>query len=45
MIDAILTQTMLPEISNAFLQRMMDGQRIERVAVGVADGEFTYDFA
>ncbi|USN99066.1 MAG: type VI secretion system ATPase TssH [Phycisphaeraceae bacterium] len=44
MIDAILTQTMLPEISNVFLQRMMAGREIERVKVAVADGEFRYDF-
>jgi len=44
MIDAILTQTMLPEVSNAFLQRMMAGEEIKRVRVGVADGEFTYGF-
>ncbi len=45
MIDAILTQTMLPEISNAFLQRMMAGERIERVGIGVEGNEFTYEFA
>ncbi|MBZ0171829.1 MAG: hypothetical protein K8E66_05570, partial [Phycisphaerales bacterium] len=44
MIDAILTQTMLPEISNVFLQRMMAGEAIERVTVGVTDGEFRYVF-
>lgn len=45
MIDAILTQTMLPEISSAFLHRMMAGGTIERVKVGVQSGEFAYDFA
>lgn len=44
MIDAILTQTMLPEISNAFLHRMMEGSPIERVSVGVKEKEFSYDF-
>lgn len=44
MIDAILTQTMLPEISSAFLNRMMEGGEINMVSVGVDDGEFTYSF-
>jgi type VI secretion system protein VasG len=44
MIDAILTNTMLPEISREFLTRMMEGKAIERVNVGVADGEFSYGF-
>ena len=44
MIDAILTNTMLPAISGAFLQRMLEGRPIARVQVGVADGEFTYAF-
>ena len=44
MIDAILTNTMLPDISREFLTRMMEGQPIEQVAVGSADGEFHYDF-
>ncbi len=43
MIDAILTQTMLPELSSRFLQRMMEGERVGRVTIGVSDGEFTYD--
>jgi type VI secretion system protein VasG len=45
MIDAILTNTMLPAISGAFLTRLMDGDPIARVQVGVADGDFTYAFA
>ena len=44
MIDAILTNTMLPAISGAFLERMMDGGMVAKVDVGVADGEFTYAF-
>ena len=45
MIDAILTNTMLPDISREFLTRMMEGTNIERVKVGVADNSFTYLFA
>ncbi|MCK6435333.1 MAG: type VI secretion system ATPase TssH, partial [Aquabacterium sp.] len=44
MIDAILTNTMLPRISEEFLRRMLEGQPIERVQVGVADNDFTYSF-
>ncbi|MBE0437160.1 MAG: type VI secretion system ATPase TssH, partial [Methylomicrobium sp.] len=44
MIDAILTNTVLPSISSEFLTRMMEGKTIERVHVGVADGEFVYEF-
>ncbi|WP_295551777.1 type VI secretion system ATPase TssH [uncultured Pseudacidovorax sp.] len=45
MIDAILTNTMLPDISREFLTRMMEGKPIEGVTVGVADGGFSYSFA
>jgi type VI secretion system protein VasG len=44
MIDAILTNTMLPTISREFLNRMMEGKPITKVDVGVADGDFTYTF-
>ena len=42
MIDAILTNTMLPELSAAFLNRMLEGRPVERVQVGVRDGAFSY---
>ena len=45
MIDAILTNTMLPEISREFLNRMMLGQPISGVDVNVENGEFGYSFA
>jgi len=44
MIDAILTNTVLPRISEEFLRHLMEGEPIERVHVGVADGEFSYAF-
>jgi type VI secretion system protein VasG len=44
MIDAILTNTMLPDISREFLTRMMEGKPIERVQVGAKDGLFDYAF-
>ena len=44
MIDAILTNTMLPDISREFLMRMMAGGAVGGVEVGVKDGEFEYKF-
>ncbi len=44
MIDAIVTNTMLPDISAEFLRRMMEGKEITRVVIDVTDGEFTYGF-
>jgi type VI secretion system protein VasG len=44
MIDAILTNTVLPKISEEFLKRMMEGKPIERVHVKVQDGDFGYGF-
>jgi type VI secretion system protein VasG len=44
MIDAIVTNTMLPDISNEFLRRMFEGRAVDRVAIDVRDGEFVYSF-
>ncbi len=44
MIDAILTNTMLPDISREFLTRAMEGKAVERVTVSAANGNFTYTF-
>ncbi|MCW5611985.1 MAG: type VI secretion system ATPase TssH [Rubrivivax sp.] len=44
MIDAILTNTMLPDISREFLNRMMEGRPIGGVTVGVQDQGFSYTF-
>jgi len=44
MIDAIVTNTMLPEISAEFLTRMMEGGEISKVALDAKDSEFTYAF-
>ncbi len=44
MIDAILTNTMLPAVSREFLTRMMAEQPVARVNVNVADGQFAYAF-
>jgi type VI secretion system protein VasG len=45
MIDAILTNTMLPDISRQFLTKMMEGNEIAGVMVDVVAGEFSYTFA
>ena len=44
MVDAILTNTMLPAISQEFLTRMVEGKLIVRVHVSVQDGDFAYAF-
>ncbi|HMW21864.1 MAG TPA: type VI secretion system ATPase TssH, partial [Burkholderiaceae bacterium] len=44
MIDAILTNTLLPDISREFLNRMMEGSAIDKVSVTVQDGGFQYGF-
>jgi type VI secretion system protein VasG len=44
MIDAILTNTVLPRISQEILARLMDGRSPAKVEIGVAGGEFTYNF-
>ena len=44
MIDAILTNTMLPDISREFLTRIMEGNEIAGVMVGVNDAAFDYKF-
>jgi type VI secretion system protein VasG len=44
MIDAILTNTMLPDISKEFLARMMEGKQVSRVEVGVTESGFKYEF-
>lgn len=44
MVDAILTNTLLPTISRELLTRLMEGNDVERVGVAVADGQFVYSF-
>jgi type VI secretion system protein VasG len=44
MIDAIVTNTMLPDISAEFLKKMMEGDTIEKVSIDVIENEFTYRF-
>jgi type VI secretion system protein VasG len=44
MIDAILTNTVLPAISREFLTRTMAGAALNGVRLAVADGDFSYRF-
>jgi type VI secretion system protein VasG len=43
-IDAILTNTVLPKVSIEYLSRTASGQPLQRVSLGVADGDFSYAF-
>jgi type VI secretion system protein VasG len=45
MVDAILTQTLLPEISRELLARLMEGATPEKIQVTVKDGNFSYEYA
>jgi type VI secretion system protein VasG len=44
MIDAILTNTILPAISREFLTRTMEGKALTAVRLAVQDGDFQYVF-
>jgi type VI secretion system protein VasG len=44
MVDAILTNTVLPAISQEFLARIVEGKPVVRVQLSVRDGEFAYGF-
>ena len=43
-IDAILTNTVLPKISREYLTRLSEGKAIRRVGLGVEGGDFSYAF-
>lgn len=43
-IDAILTNSLLPAISREFLTRMMEGNPPAKVIVTVKEGDFAYEF-
>ncbi|MGW8392294.1 type VI secretion system ATPase TssH [Pseudoduganella sp. HUAS MS19] len=44
-VDALLTNTMLPRISAELLMRSLGGTPVAQIGVGVRDGEFDYSFA
>ena len=45
MIDAILTNTVLPGVSRQFLERLAADQSTSAVSIDVRDGELQYTFA
>ncbi|RWM14530.1 MAG: type VI secretion system ATPase TssH [Mesorhizobium sp.] len=44
MIDAILTNTLLPELSRGVLNRSLEGMKMTKVTVGASAEGFTYSF-
>ncbi len=44
MIDSILTNTLLPTLSQGVLNRTLEGQKLSKVTVGASDDGFTYAF-
>jgi type VI secretion system protein VasG len=44
MIDAILTNSVLPKISEEFLTRMMDSRPVGGIQISVENGQFVYGF-
>jgi type VI secretion system protein VasG len=45
MIDAILTNTVLPRISVEYLERLARGEPLTRVGLSAEAGDFRFDFA
>ncbi len=44
MIDAILTNTLLPDLSRGVLNRALEGKPFDKVTVGASESGFTYTF-
>ncbi|OCT22435.1 type VI secretion system ATPase TssH [Pseudomonas putida] len=45
MIDAILTNGLLPDMSREFLSRLLEGKPLASVSIGARDNELHYDFS
>jgi type VI secretion system protein VasG len=45
MIETMLSNTLLPRLSQEFLTRLMHGETLTQVDIGVANGDFTYRFS
>ena len=43
-VDAILTNTVLPHISKEFLTRLMEGKPLDKVILKVENQDFAYGF-
>lgn len=44
LVDAIVTNQLLPEIGREFLTRMMEGRPLEKITVKASDGNFAFEF-
>ena len=44
MVEALITNSMLPEIGSEMLTRLVENRPISRVHIGAADGKFTYAY-
>jgi len=44
MIDAILTNTILPRLSEEYLRRTIDGKPLAAISIGTNGNDFTYEF-
>ena len=44
MVDAILSNTVLPEVSRGILERLKEGRPFHQVRIGAADHGFAYSF-
>ncbi len=44
MVEALITNNMLPEIGQEMLARIMDGKPAERIHIGAVDGNFSYAY-
>jgi type VI secretion system protein VasG len=44
MIDPILTNTILPRISEEYLTRVVEGRPLSAITLGVANGDFSFEF-
>ncbi|MEO8755060.1 MAG: type VI secretion system ATPase TssH, partial [Casimicrobiaceae bacterium] len=45
MIDAILTNSVLPTVSQEILRRTFDGRKLSRVSLSASNGDFVYEYA
>jgi type VI secretion system protein VasG len=45
MIDALLTNTLLPDMSREFLTRMLEDRALANVRIGVRDHQLDYRFS
>jgi type VI secretion system protein VasG len=43
MVDAVITQNLLPDISEVCLNALVDGKVLEKIAVGTKDSEFVFE--